>query len=201
MASRSAVPETNTARAAEARVGDGLPEAERIVGDAIGRLMVLWGFKRNMGRIWTSMYLSDEPLTAQTLRERLGLSSGAVSMTINELARWGVVQKVWVRGDRRDHYVAEANVWRMVSRVVRERERSEIGLAIEAFEQALAALERAASSRADRAASRARVQRERIGKLLELARFGQTMLDALVQSARLDASWLTRFRLRGSRDA
>lgn len=192
------MPEATTARTHEARAGEALPEAERIVGDAIGRLMVLWGFKRNMGRIWTSMYLSDEPLTAQTLRERLGLSSGAVSMTINELARWGVVQKVWVRGDRRDHYVAEANVWRMVSRVVRERERSEIGVAIEAFEQALRALEQAATGRA---ATRARVQRERIGKLLELARFGQTMLDALVQSARLDASWLTRFRLRGSRDA
>lgn len=192
------MPETTTLREAEARASEGLPEAERIVGDAIGRLMVLWGFKRNMGRIWTSMYLSDEPLTAQTLRERLGLSSGAVSMTINELARWGVVQRVWVRGDRRDHYVAEANVWRMVSRVVRERERSEIGVAIEAFEQALAVLERAAPGRA---ATRARVQGERIGKLLELARFGQTMLDALVQSARLDASWLTRFRLRGSRDA
>ena len=192
------MPELTTARARDAATDAVPPEAERIVGDAIGRLMVLWGFRRNMGRIWSAMYLSEEPLTAQTLRERLGLSSGAVSMTLNELARWGVVQKVWLPGDRRDHYVAEANVWRMVSRVVRERERAEIGLAIEAFEQALTALEGAA---AGRARSRARVQRERIGKLLELARFGQTMLDALVNSARLDASWLTRFRLRGSRDA
>jgi DNA-binding transcriptional regulator GbsR (MarR family) len=192
------VPEATQTRADDVASGQALPEAERIVADAIGRLMVLWGFKRNMGRIWTAMYLSDEPLTAQTLRERLGLSSGAVSMTINELARWGVVQKVWMRGDRRDHYVAEANVWRMVSRVVRERERAEIGVAIEAFEQALRALQGVGSGRAG---ARARVQRERIGKLLELARFGQTMLDALVQSARLDASWLTRFRLRGSREA
>lgn len=192
------MPEPTTLEMREVAAREELPEAEQIVGDAIGRLMVLWGFKRNMGRVWTAMYLSDEPLTAQSLRDRLGLSSGAVSMTLNELARWGVVQKVWVRGDRRDHYVAEANVWRMVSRVVRERERAEIGVAIEAFEQALRALERAG---AGRAAVRARVQRERIGKLLELARFGQTMLDALVQSARLDASWLTRFRLKGSRDS
>ncbi len=185
--------------AGEASDSGALSEAERIVSDAIGRLMVVWGFKRNMGRIWTLMYLSDEPLSAQTLRERLDLSSGAVSMTLNELARWGVVQKIWLRGDRRDHYVAEANVWKMVSRVVRERERAEIGQAIEAFQSALEGLARAGS--AGVAAQRARVQRERITKLLELARFGQTMLDALVQSARLDASWLTRFRLRGSREA
>lgn len=156
--------------------------------------MVLWGFKRNMGRVWTVMYLADEPLTAQTLRARLGLSSGAVSMTLNELARWGVVRKLWMPGDRRDHYVAEANVWKMVSRVVRERERAEVAEAIEAFEQALSLLGRLPRTIG-------RVQRTRIEKLLELARLGSAALDALVQSARLDASWLARFRLVRSREA
>jgi hypothetical protein len=32
-------------------------ESERIVSDAVGRLMVVWGFKRNMGRVWTLLYL------------------------------------------------------------------------------------------------------------------------------------------------
>jgi len=39
------------------------------------------------------------------------------------------------------------------------------------------------------------VQRQRIEQLLELARLGRTMLEALISSARLDASWLQRFRL------
>jgi HTH-type transcriptional regulator, glycine betaine synthesis regulator len=172
--------------------GGELWQSERIVSDAIGRLMVLWGFKRNMGRVWTLLYLSDEPLTAHVLRERLQLSAGAISMTLNELARWGVVRKVFRQGDRHDYYEAESSLWKMISRVLRERERAEVVQAIEAFEDALAALVRRGD---DPTAPRVRVQSERIQQLLELARLGKTMLDAVIDNARLDASWLPRFKL------
>jgi len=165
-------------------------ESERIVSDAIGRLMVLWGFKRNMGRVWTLLYLSNEPLTAYVLRERLQLSAGAISMTLNELARWGVVHKVWRQGDRHDYYEAESSLWKMISRVLRERELSEVDHTIEALEDALSSLSR--RSGAD--ANRSQTQRLRIEQLLELARLGRSMLDALINHARMDASWLPRFR-------
>ncbi|HEX7476447.1 MAG TPA: MarR family transcriptional regulator [Polyangiales bacterium] len=173
---------------------DELWESERIVSDAIGRLMVVWGFKRNMGRVWTLLYLSDQPLRAEALRERLQLSAGAVSMTLSELARWGVVRKVFRQGDRHDYYEAESNLWKMISRVLRERERAEVLSAIEALEDGLAALGRF-EHHAAQAPRRQRVQRERIEQLLELARLGRTMLDALIDHARMDASWLPRFRL------
>ncbi|MET0390287.1 MAG: ArsR family transcriptional regulator [Polyangiales bacterium] len=172
-------------------------ESERIVSDAIGRLMVLWGFKRNMGRVWTLLYLSNEPLTAFVLRERLQLSAGAISMTLSELARWGVVHKVWRQGDRHDYYEAESSLWKMISRVLRERELAEVVLAIEAFEDALSALKRRPDGAGE---SRGRTQTERIEQLLELARLGRSMLDALISNARMDASWLARFRFgRGER--
>lgn len=166
-------------------------QSERIVSDSIGRLMVLWGFKRNMGRVWTLLYLAGEPLGAEVLRDRLQLSAGAVSMTLNELARWGVVRKVWRQGDRHDYYEAESSLWKMISRVLRERERAEVVVAIEAFEDALAALDRRHTNPDD---PRVRMQRERIAQLLDLARLGRTMLDALIDNARMDASWLPRFR-------
>jgi DNA-binding transcriptional regulator GbsR (MarR family) len=172
--------------------GGELWQSERIVSDAIGRLMVLWGFKRNMGRVWTLLYLSDEPLTANALRERLQLSTGAISMTLSELARWGVVRKVFRQGDRHDYFEAESSLWKMISRVLRERERAEVVLAIEALEDALAALGRRED---DPSSARVRVQSDRIQQLLELARLGRTMLDAVIDNARLDASWLPRFRL------
>jgi HTH-type transcriptional regulator, glycine betaine synthesis regulator len=173
--------------------GGELWQSERIVSDAIGRLMVLWGFKRNMGRVWTLLYLSDEPLTAHVLRERLQLSAGAISMTLSELARWGVVRKVFRQGDRHDYFEAESSLWKMISRVLRERERAEVVLAIEALEDALSALKRRED---DPESARVRVQSERITQLLELARLGRSMLDAVIDNARLDASWLPRFRLR-----
>jgi HTH-type transcriptional regulator, glycine betaine synthesis regulator len=166
-------------------------ESERIVSDAIGRLMVLWGFKRNMGRVWTLLYLSDEPIAAHVLRQRLQLSAGAVSMTLSELARWGVVRKVWRQGDRHDYFEAESSLWKMISRVLRERELAEVVSAIEAFEDALASLKR---RQASDAGPRLQTQLARIDQLLELARLGRSTLDALIDSARLDASWLPRFR-------
>src|SRR6476659_4247153 len=92
------------------------------VADAVGALMESWGFKRNMGRMWTVLYLEDHPLTAADLGERLGLSSGAVSMLLTELLQWGIVNEAWVVGERREHYEAETSIWKMVSRVFRERE-------------------------------------------------------------------------------
>ena len=111
--------------------------SEVLVSDAIGRLIEFWGFKRNMGRIWAVLYLSDRPLSAQELQDRLQLSAGAVSMTLKSLGQWRVVRRVWVQGERRDYFEAEGNFWRMISRVFEERERREILDAIDVMEEAL----------------------------------------------------------------
>jgi DNA-binding transcriptional regulator GbsR (MarR family) len=172
--------------------------SELYISDVLGRIIEFWGFKRNMGRVWAVLYLSPEPLTAQDLRELLRLSSGAVSMTLNELSRWGVVRKVWIQGDRRDHFAAEVQLWRMISRVLAERERVEIQAAIEACEEALRFLE--SRGRPSDAKERARIelQTERIKALLDLAKLGRRLLDALLSTAKLDAEPLARFTL-GSR--
>jgi HTH-type transcriptional regulator, glycine betaine synthesis regulator len=168
---------------------------EAAVSDVVGRLIEFWGFKRNMGRIWTVLYLSPEPLSAEDLRHALKLSSGAVSMTLSDLSRWGVVRRVWIQGERKDFYTAEVQLWRMISRVFKEREKTEVTLAIEAFEEALNQLDRARKSADPEARTRANLQYERISQLLELAKLGRRLLDALVSTAKVDAEPLARFLL------
>ena len=73
------------------------------VADAVGALMEFWGFKRVMGRLWTVLYLTGEPLGAAELCERLAISSGAASMTLADLERWGVVKRSRKPGDRREY--------------------------------------------------------------------------------------------------
>lgn len=165
--------------------------SEIVASDAIGGLMEFWGFKRNMGRVWTVLYLSDEPLSAQDLRARLKLSSGAVSMTLKDLNRWGTVRKVWIQGQRRDHFTAEGDLWKMVSRVFRERELVEVEKVIARLEEALELL----AKQPDGETRRAEAQRERIRQLLELARLGHRMLDGLVSEARVDARAIARVLL------
>jgi HTH-type transcriptional regulator, glycine betaine synthesis regulator len=172
--------------------------SEQLLSDALGRLMEFWGFKRHMGRIWTVLYLSDEPLGATELRDKLQLSAGSVSMALNELLRWGVIKKLWVHGQRRDHFVAESNLWKMVSRVFRERELVEILEAISAMETALTSLDDKVRSRDPAVRARALTQQARIERLLELARLGRRLIEGLLDTARLDALPLTKFLL-GSR--
>ncbi|MBT8452623.1 MAG: ArsR family transcriptional regulator [Deltaproteobacteria bacterium] len=171
-------------------------ESEVLVSDSIGRLIEFWGFKRNMGRLWAILYLSERPLSGPEMQDRLQLSSGAVSMTLNELTRWGVVKKVWLQGERRDHYAAEGNFWKMISRVFNERERVEVLDAIDLMEDAIEFLSAKAKHPDDR--DRAQFQEERIRELLDLARLGKQLLDALVKDAKVDGSPLRNVLLGGS---
>lgn len=169
--------------------------SELIVSDIVGRLIEFWGFKRNMGRVWSVLYLSPEPLSADDLRQMLQLSSGAVSMTLSELSHWGVVRKVWIQGERRDFFSAEVQLWKMISRVFNERERIEILAAIEAFENVLSRLEELRTDADPTVRARADLQRERVSHLLDLARLGQRLLEALLSTAKLDAEPLVKFLL------
>ena len=173
-----------------------LEPSEAAVSDVVGKLIEFWGFKRNMGRIWSVLYLSPDPLSAEDLRQSLKLSSGAVSMTVNELLRWGVVRKVWVQGERKDFYTAEVQLWRMISRVFNEREKTEIVMAIEAFEEALADVAKLRGSPDPKVRARAELQHERIKQLLELAKLGKRLIETLLATAKIDAEPLVRFLLR-----
>ena len=177
------------------RSDPGLWPSEQLVSDAVGRLIEFWGFKRHMGRIWALLYLSDEPLSATELQEKLQLSAGSVSMATAELLRWGVVKKVWLHGQRRDYFSAESNFWKMISRVFRERELVEVLEAISAMENALSSLDDKLAASDAKVVARAQMQKARIERLLDLARLGRRLIDGLLQTARLDAAPLTSFFL------
>jgi HTH-type transcriptional regulator, glycine betaine synthesis regulator len=160
------------------------------VADAIGALMEFWGFKRVMGRVWTLLYLRGEPLSAAELCEQLAISSGAASMTLAELEHWAVVRRSRKPGDRREYFEAETDVWKMISRVLRERELLQIERALSVFDRVR---ERLAALGA--AGERARLEQisGRIARLADLARVGRGLLVALVQQGKVDLGPLMRF--------
>src|SRR5215468_11356633 len=125
-----------------------LNQARDLGIDTCGRIAEFWGFTRTMGRTFGLLYLSREPLPQTEIQKRLGISAGSASMTLSALGRWGVVHRVWVRGQRREHYQAETDFWKMIAGVLNERERREIGAAVEVVSRA------EASARAAQAAVR-----------------------------------------------
>ena len=150
------------------------------VADAVGALIEGWGFKRNMGRMWAVLYLEDHPLNAADLGERLGLSTGAVSMLLTELQEWGAIKKAWVVGERKEHYEAETNIWKPVSRVFRERELPWIKTALEAFEAAQRDLSGARGHRGELIA-------ERVAGLVQLAQVGAHLLESMLEGEAVDS--------------
>ena len=169
-------------------------EAVLRVADAVGGLMEAWGFKRNMGRLWTLLYLETRPLSAADIGDRLQMSSGAVSMLLTELQQWGAVKKAWVPGERRDYYEPETSIWKMVSRVFRERELRWIREALESFESAQALLASASASPGPDGPTtppgpddRAQLARERVQGLTDLARVGAHLLEAMLDGGTVDA--------------
>jgi DNA-binding transcriptional regulator GbsR (MarR family) len=163
-----------------------LSRADLSVADAVGALMELWGFRRQLGRIWAVLFLSDRPLAAPDLCDRLHISTGLLSMSLAELRRWGVVRSVEVPGDRKEHFEAETNVWRLVARVLREREKRAVEDALATFERALGEV-RAALADVDPAVkAAARFKVKRLQLLADLSRAALNVLKLLVDSARAD---------------
>jgi len=165
---------------------DPIETAELRIAEVIGGLMEFWGFKAVMGRLWAVLYLSPEPLSAAELGERLSISAGAVSMGLADLQKWGVAKKAWRPGERRDYYEAETSIWKMVSRVFRERELAYVREAITAFEAAIKLVSHARGRAGAEERKRLKFIEGRLSSLLTLSRLGASLISMLVQGEPVD---------------
>ncbi len=177
---------------ARSSTADALLDRARDLGiDTCGRIVEFWGFTRTMGRAFGLLYLSSEPLPQSEIQRRLNISAGSASMTLAALGRWGVVHRIWVRGERREHYQAETDFWKMISGVLNERERREIAAAVAIVEEASTGARAVESTARGKLKVEAAFVAERLQRLDDICHLGQTMLDMLLGQLRLDVG---RFR-------
>jgi DNA-binding transcriptional regulator GbsR (MarR family) len=158
--------------------------SSELVADAVGTLVEFWGFKRIMGRIWATLYLAPEPLAAKDLAARLKVSISLVSTTLSELLGWGVVRRPPRPGGRADVWEAETQVWKMLSKVLKERDRYRLERAVESLGAAKSELGTPAKARSEGA--RRKIVRARIDRLERLAVLTRGLLDVLLAEGTLD---------------
>ena len=172
---------------------DRLKWAQGLAIDTCGRIAQFWGFTRSMGRTFGLLYVVPAPLTQAEIQRRLRISAGNASMTLAALMRWGVVQKLTVKGDRSVRYSSETDFWKMISGVLNERERREIRTAIETMNKAEAGAREAQQAFAPDSEERAGADHTalRLARLREICQLGETMLDMLLGELNLDVG---RFR-------
>ena len=85
-----------------------------------------WGVNRSVSQIHALLYLSSRPLTAEDIADTLGIARSNVSNSLKELIGWNLIRRVPVRGDRRDHFEAESDIWEIVTRIAVGRKAREI---------------------------------------------------------------------------
>lgn len=91
-----------------------------------GEMGTKWGVNRTMSQIHALLYIVGKPLNAEEITETLGVARSNVSNSIKELQNWGLVQKVSILGDRRDHFTTNTDVWELARIIVIERQKREL---------------------------------------------------------------------------
>jgi DNA-binding transcriptional regulator GbsR (MarR family) len=91
-----------------------------------GEMGTHWGANRSVAQVHALLYLSDKPLDAEAICAALDLARSNVSTALKELQGFGIVRRTHVAGDRRDHFVAETELWDMFMAITAERKKREI---------------------------------------------------------------------------
>ncbi|MCF7732309.1 MAG: MarR family transcriptional regulator [Akkermansiaceae bacterium] len=95
-----------------------------------GALGTQWGINRTMAQIHALLMTSPGPMTTDEVMEELEISRGNAHTNLKELVSWGLVRMVVRKGERRDYFEAEKEVWTIFTIVARERKRRELDPAL-----------------------------------------------------------------------
>jgi DNA-binding transcriptional regulator GbsR (MarR family) len=91
-----------------------------------GEMGSRWGVNRTVAQIHSLLYLAARPMAAEEISDTLGLARSNVSTSLKELQSWGLVKLLHVKGDRRDHFEALADVWDTFFAIAENRKRREL---------------------------------------------------------------------------
>ncbi|MEO5674771.1 MAG: MarR family transcriptional regulator [Chitinophagales bacterium] len=103
-----------------------LPEARDKFINAWGRLGSSWGINRTMAQVHAFLLISPEPMSAENIMKELKISRGNANMNLRELINWGLVEKEHVKGERREFFSAEKDIWKVAMQIAKERKKREL---------------------------------------------------------------------------
>ena len=71
-----------------------------------------------LGQIFAHIYFSRDPQSLDDLTRKLEISKGSASMAVRQLEQWGALRRVWIKGDRKDYYVATDEFGRIIRKAL-----------------------------------------------------------------------------------
>src|SRR3954452_1254462 len=91
-----------------------------------GAIGSAWGINRTMAQIHALLITTPNPMTTDEIMDDLKISRGNAHGNLRDLVSWGLVRSVIRKGERKEYFEAEKDVWKMFCIVIRERRRREL---------------------------------------------------------------------------
>src|SRR5437899_6091255 len=85
-----------------------------------------WGVNRTMAQIHALLITAPTALSTDNIMEELKISRGNAHSNLRDLVSWGLVRSVVRKGERKEFFEAEKDVWKMFCIIIRERRRREL---------------------------------------------------------------------------
>lgn len=98
-----------------------LSELEKEVVDIFVRIAGVLSLPRSVGELYGVLFISPKPMCIDDLMHKLKISKGSTSQGLKILRSFGAVNPVYVAGDRRDFFTAEAELRKIVTGFVKEQ--------------------------------------------------------------------------------
>jgi len=108
-----------------------LEDAKALFVRRWGEMGGYWGINRTMAEIHALLFVSTKPICTDDVMERLQISRGNASMNLRSLVDWGLIDRVHLRGDRKEYFVCRTDVWQMFETIIQQRRRREVEPIIE----------------------------------------------------------------------
>ena len=91
-----------------------------------GNLGSTWGVSKTMAQIHALFLVSEELLSAEDVMDALEISRGNTNMNIRTLIDWGLVYKESKKGERKEFFRGEKDIYLVGKKIVKVRQRQEL---------------------------------------------------------------------------
>jgi HTH-type transcriptional regulator, glycine betaine synthesis regulator len=98
-----------------------LSEWETAVIDLFLNAAMSVGLPKSLGQIYGLLFCRDEPLAMDEIMEILSVSKGSASQGLRSLRHLGAVKSQFLPGKRKEHFVAEIRLRKLVSGFLKEQ--------------------------------------------------------------------------------
>lgn len=90
------------------------PQFEKINNQLISefsKTLEMFSLNKTESQLFVTLFLNDEPMTLDDMKDSLGKSKTAMSTSVRTLLDYNLVEKVFIKGARKDLYQAKKDLY------------------------------------------------------------------------------------------